>query len=148
RGGRVRGPDPALGARDVLRKLLGAVSELPADAGRHPALPGKGGPLLGALPRPEHHPPVDLRAAGHVQGRRMNPVRDWFQGHTSGLVLDLEPGDHRQTDAHYTLQWGREKAFFDFLSKQPAAKAIMPAGQMGWPALFEEIRTEAKSRKT
>jgi SAM-dependent methyltransferase len=77
----------------------------------------------------------------------MNPVCDWFKDPKSGLVLDLEPGDHRQTDAHYTLQWGREKAFFDFLSKQPAAKAIMPAGQMGWPALFEEIRSKAKSGK-
>jgi SAM-dependent methyltransferase len=74
----------------------------------------------------------------------MNPVRDWFQGSPSGLVLDLEPGDHRQTDAHYTLQWGREKAFFDFLAKQPAARAIMPARQMGWPALFDEIRSKAK----
>ncbi|HEX3149788.1 MAG TPA: class I SAM-dependent methyltransferase [Gemmataceae bacterium] len=99
------------------------------------------------------------------------PVRDWFTcprcgkaslvwsdakshpacaacGFVAGgsrAVFDLESGEHEQTDAHYTLQWGRDKAFFDFLSKQPAAKAIMPAGQMGWPALFDEIRTKAKA---
>lgn len=78
----------------------------------------------------------------------MSPVRDWFKSPATGLVLDLEPGDHKQTDAHYTLQWGREKAFFDFIQRQPAAKAIMPAGQMGWPALFEEIRSKAKSGKS
>src|SRR4051812_23953684 len=101
----------------------------------------------------------------------MMPVRDWFtcprcgkaalawseaKGHPacpacgfvaggSRAVFDLEAGEHEQTDAHYTLQWGRDKAFFDFLSKQPAAKAIMPAGQMGWPTLFDEIRTKAKA---
>jgi SAM-dependent methyltransferase len=77
----------------------------------------------------------------------MNPARNWFPGPKTDIVLDLEAGDHGQTDAHYTLQWGREKAFFDFLSKQPAAEAIMPAGQMGWPTLFEEIRTKAKAAK-
>src|SRR5688572_29998907 len=47
------------------------------------------------------------------------------------------------TGEHYTLQWGREKAFFQFLKAQPAAKSVMPAGQLGWKALFTEIRGRA-----
>ena len=63
----------------------------------------------------------------------------------SRAVYDLEAGCDEQTDAHYTLQWGRDKAFLEFLDEQPKAKSIMPGGQMGWPALFEEIRNKAKS---
>jgi SAM-dependent methyltransferase len=47
------------------------------------------------------------------------------------------------TDEHYTLQWGREKGFYDFLRKNPSVKSIMPAGQLGWPRLFQEIRDRA-----
>jgi SAM-dependent methyltransferase len=63
----------------------------------------------------------------------------------SRAVIDLEASADEQTDAHYTLQWGRDKAFLAFLEKQPQAKAVMPAGQMGWPALFDEIRARARA---
>src|SRR5262245_34875735 len=66
----------------------------------------------------------------------------------SKSVYDLEGAGHEQTAEHYTLQWSRDKAFFDFIQKQPNAKAVMPGGQLGWPALFDEIRTKARSTKT
>ena len=61
----------------------------------------------------------------------------------SGAYLDYLGNATNATDDHYTLQWGREKGFFDFLRKHPSAKSVMPAGQLGWPQLFEEIRERA-----
>lgn len=47
------------------------------------------------------------------------------------------------TAEHYSLQWGGELGFLDFMQHNPAAKAVTPGAQMGWPALFEEIRERA-----
>src|SRR5258708_6358280 len=62
-----------------------------------------------------------------------------FTAACSGAFFDFLGSTTSATDEHYTLQWGQEKGFFDFLRRNPAAKSIMPAGQMGWPRLFQEI---------
>ena len=65
----------------------------------------------------------------------------------SRAVWDLESGCDSQTDAHYTLQWGRDVSFFDFLEKNPKAKAVTTGRLMGWPDLFDEILARAKITK-
>jgi SAM-dependent methyltransferase len=62
--------------------------------------------------------------------------------------IDLLGEVRTPTADHYTLQWGREKGFFNFLRHNPTAKAVMPAGQLGWPQLFAEIRTRAEQDVT
>jgi SAM-dependent methyltransferase len=66
-----------------------------------------------------------------------------FKAARADAYVDLLGTTTNPTDEHYTLQWGREKGFFDFLKKSPSVKSIMPAGQLGWPQLFEEIRARA-----
>lgn len=67
-----------------------------------------------------------------------------FTAGGSASVWDLESGCDAQTDAHYTLQWGRDVSFFDFLEKNPKAKAVTTGRLMGWPDLFDEIRDRAR----
>jgi SAM-dependent methyltransferase len=63
-----------------------------------------------------------------------------------GRYVDLlGDGASNKTDEHYTYQWGKEKGFYRFFRKNAAARNIMPAGQLGWPALFEHVRTEASA---
>jgi SAM-dependent methyltransferase len=54
-------------------------------------------------------------------------------------------GDHNDTSAHYSLQWGKKLGFLEFIQKRPKAKNVMPASKLGWNKLFEEIRERSKS---
>ena len=54
----------------------------------------------------------------------------------------ITTGDDATAD-HYSLQWGGELGFLSFVQQNPAAKAVTPGAQMGWPALFAEIRERA-----
>jgi SAM-dependent methyltransferase len=51
-----------------------------------------------------------------------------------------------QTSDHYSLQWGEQFGYLQFVNANPAAKAVMPASQLGWDDLFREIREAATDR--
>jgi SAM-dependent methyltransferase len=60
--------------------------------------------------------------------------------------LDLHPTGQQRTADHYSLQWGEELGFLQFLRDQRGAKQVMPAARLGWDALFAEIRDETGRR--
>jgi SAM-dependent methyltransferase len=69
-----------------------------------------------------------------------------FQAPGRSGYVDLLGGPTDETADHYSLQWGAEFGFLDFVRANRAAKAVMPAGQLGWDELIEEIRRAATER--
>ena len=61
----------------------------------------------------------------------------------SSGILDLIEGDWDQTADHYTEQWGPDSDFQAFARQNPEAMRFTPGRQLGWPMLFESIRTRA-----
>lgn len=59
--------------------------------------------------------------------------------------VDLLGDATTPTGDHYGLQWGDELGFADFLARNPDAKAVMPASQLGWDDLFARISSRAAS---
>jgi SAM-dependent methyltransferase len=55
-------------------------------------------------------------------------------------------GGYNSTDDHYTLQWSHKTGFLQYLQQHPEIKSFMTSGQMGWPALLQEIRDRAQQR--
>lgn len=71
-----------------------------------------------------------------------------------GNILSVEEGfadllgpGRDATSEHYTLQWGPEKNFLNFLRNNPSARKVMPGAQMGWNDLFAEIRAHARAAR-
>jgi SAM-dependent methyltransferase len=64
----------------------------------------------------------------------------------NSTYVALESADGDSTSDHYSIQWGIELGFLDFIKTQPKAKSVMPAAQLGWDRLFREIRAEAAKR--
>lgn len=60
------------------------------------------------------------------------------------LHVDLESKEWSQTADHYSLQWGDELGFLEFLRKRPGAKSVLAAARLGWNALIYEIRERAQ----
>jgi SAM-dependent methyltransferase len=58
--------------------------------------------------------------------------------------IDLLGGAGGATGEHYGFQWSEELGFADFLAANPDARAVMPASQLGWPALLARISERAK----
>ncbi len=50
------------------------------------------------------------------------------------------------TSEHYSLQWGEQINFFDFIQNRPEMKKITPSEQLGWPKIFAEIRELAEKQ--
>jgi arsenite methyltransferase len=59
--------------------------------------------------------------------------------------IDLLGPDATQTAEHYTLQWGGELNFAEFVRANPAAASVMPGSQLGWGRLLDEIAERAAS---
>lgn len=53
----------------------------------------------------------------------------------------------RRTATHYTKQWGSGLDFKSFIQANPEAAKAMPARQLPWQDLFDQIRQEARSRE-
>src|SRR5262245_28218234 len=60
--------------------------------------------------------------------------------------VDLLKRTEDPTSDHYSLQWGEEFGYLDFINANEAAKAVMPASQLGWAELLQEIREVAAER--
>jgi SAM-dependent methyltransferase len=61
---------------------------------------------------------------------------------TDAYVDLLGEGDS-PTGEHYGFQWSDELGFASFLAETPEARSVMPAAQLGWPALLERISARA-----
>lgn len=62
--------------------------------------------------------------------------------------LDLQPTAQGQTARHYSLQWGEQIGFLQFIQEQRSkATSVMPSARLGWDALFAEIRAAASQRE-
>jgi len=70
-----------------------------------------------------------------------------FSAAGSAEYVDLLGDGTDGTAEHYSLQWGEEFGFLDFVRRNRAARAVMPAGQLGWPDLLAEIRRAAVTRR-
>jgi lipopolysaccharide transport system ATP-binding protein len=60
--------------------------------------------------------------------------------------VDLVGRRADRTSDHYSLQWGEQLGYLDFVNANPAAKAVMPGSQLGWDAILAEIRKAAATR--
>jgi SAM-dependent methyltransferase len=66
----------------------------------------------------------------------------------TATYLDLQPAAQEQTASHYSLQWGEQIGFLQFIQEQRSkATSVMPSARLGWNALFEEIRAAASQRE-
>jgi SAM-dependent methyltransferase len=67
-------------------------------------------------------------------------------GHTvaadSGSI-DLTVDQPTTTAAHYSVQWGEDMGFLDYIRQNPQAKKIMASAQLGWDRLFASIKDKA-----
>jgi SAM-dependent methyltransferase len=53
-----------------------------------------------------------------------------------------------RTADHYSKQWGKEFNFQGFVEANPEAAMVLPGRQLGWPDLFDRIRSAAAERPT
>jgi SAM-dependent methyltransferase len=56
-------------------------------------------------------------------------------------------GVRSATDEHYSLQWGTELGFLEFLRERPQAKEVMAAARLGWNRLFSQNRARGRSER-
>jgi SAM-dependent methyltransferase len=61
-------------------------------------------------------------------------------------VPDLLSDSSNETAAHYSKQWSDETGYTKFIRNAPDAAKHTMARQLGWPNLFDRIRTEAATR--
>jgi len=59
--------------------------------------------------------------------------------------VDLIGAEASQTGEHYSLQWGAELGFAEFLRAKPEAREVMPSAQLGWSRLLGEILERSAS---
>lgn len=86
-----------------------------------------------------------LRHAASEAAWRCPSCASAFSGDTT--YVDLL-GEHKtQTGDHYSLQWGPDLDFADFLRTTPEAKAVMPASQLGWARLLAEISERSAAER-
>ncbi len=52
------------------------------------------------------------------------------------------------TSDHYSLQWGESLKFYEFISRNAAAKSAMASASFDWAALFRNIKERAKAAAT
>jgi SAM-dependent methyltransferase len=58
--------------------------------------------------------------------------------------VDLEQDSDDLTSQHYTLQWGKDVNFLEFMQARPMLKSVMASAKLGWQSLFDEIQYRAK----
>jgi SAM-dependent methyltransferase len=51
-----------------------------------------------------------------------------------------------KTAEHYSKQWGSKLGFGDFILNNPEAAKLMPARQLPWASLFDDIRGDSLNR--
>jgi SAM-dependent methyltransferase len=61
-------------------------------------------------------------------------------------VPNLLADASNETAAHYSKQWGDDTGYTKFIRNAPKAAKHTMARQLGWPDLFDRIRTEATIR--
>lgn len=52
------------------------------------------------------------------------------------------------TASHYAKQWGPSLGYTSFIRSNPSAVGVTMARKLGWPALFDEIRSVSRARET
>jgi SAM-dependent methyltransferase len=78
-----------------------------------------------------------------ASGWRCDACHAKYEGHHRAYI-DLGGRAQEHTARHYSLQWSAKLGFLEFIKKQAAARAVMPAGQLGWDALVDAIRQQAR----
>jgi SAM-dependent methyltransferase len=62
--------------------------------------------------------------------------------------IDLQPAAQEHTARHYSLQWGQQLGFLQFIQQQRAkATSVMPSARLGWDELLADIRQAASERE-
>jgi SAM-dependent methyltransferase len=61
-------------------------------------------------------------------------------------VIDLLRGEDDPTSLHYSKQWGIATGYTEFIRNAPTAARFTLARQLGWPDLFDRVRTQASIR--